>query len=86
MDELIVGIPDGVKLAPGDQVTLIGTGDDAAPTATELAASLGTINYEIGTSISARVPRVYMRNGQIVAVDDLTGPLEIPATQEYRGH
>lgn len=86
MDQLIVGILDGVSVAPGDQVTLIGTGDDAAPTATELAASLGTINYEIGTSISARVPRVYMRNGQIVAVDDLTGPLEIPATQEYRGH
>jgi alanine racemase len=73
MDQLIVGLTDSSLLQVGDSVTLIGDGSDAAPTADDLAAMLGTINYEIVTSIAARVPRVYVQRGEVVAVEDLMG-------------
>lgn len=77
MDQMVLGVPEGADLAIGHEVTLIGNGDDAAPTATDLAKQLDTINYEITTAILGRVPRVYLKKGQIVAVDDLTGPIDI---------
>jgi alanine racemase len=86
MDQMMVGVPDGREVAVGDEVTLIGPGDDASPTAEALGELIGTINYEVVTTIAARVPRVYTRAGQIVGVDDLTGPAEISASaQESRG-
>jgi len=85
MDQLVVGLAADSNLAIGDEVTLFGDGSDAAPTADELAGLIDTINYEIATSIAARVPRVYMKTGQIVAIDDLTGPVDLSATtQESR--
>jgi alanine racemase len=42
----------------GDEVVIIGKQGTEEVTADELAAKLGTINYEIVTSISHRVPRV----------------------------
>ncbi|MNV85956.1 Alanine racemase [compost metagenome] len=35
-------------------------------TAEELAAHLGTVNYEIVCMISHRVPRVYVEEGRVV--------------------
>lgn len=45
----------GIDVKPGDMVTVFG--DD--PTIFELADILGTIPYEILTSVAYRVPRVY---------------------------
>ena len=42
----------------GDEVVIIGRQGAAQLTADELAATLGTINYEIVTGIGARVPRI----------------------------
>jgi alanine racemase len=81
MDQLIVGVPGGSALQVGDTVTLIGRGDDAAPAAGELAEMLGTINYEIATSVAARVPRVYLREGEVVAVEDLSGLRSAPSSE-----
>ena len=44
-----------------DEVVVFGQQGNEAITADELAAKLNTINYEIVTSISGRVPRVYIR-------------------------
>ena len=44
-------------VAPGDEVVLIGTQGAHTITADDLAAQLGTINYEICTSIGPRVER-----------------------------
>ena len=41
--------------------------DGKAQTADDLAAALGTLNYEIVTAISRRVPRRYRRGGKVVA-------------------
>jgi alanine racemase len=46
------------RIALGDEVVLIGRQGAEEVTADELAARLGTINYEIVTRIGARVPRV----------------------------
>lgn len=43
-----------------DEVVVFGQQGDGSVTADELAAILNTINYEIVTSISARVPRIYI--------------------------
>jgi alanine racemase len=42
----------------GDEVVIIGVQQAAEITADELADKLGTINYEITTAISHRVPRI----------------------------
>ena len=42
----------------GDDVVIIGRQGDEEITADELAGRLGTINYEIVTGISRRVPRI----------------------------
>ncbi len=46
------------QVALGDEVVIIGRQRDEQVTADELAQKLGTINYEVVTAISQRVPRV----------------------------
>lgn len=56
MDQLMIDIGDEVA-APGDEVTLLGPG---GPTAAELAGLVGSIPYEVLTSIGRRVEREYL--------------------------
>lgn len=56
---LDVGKLSGVQLE--DEVVVFGQQRDESITADELAAELNTINYEIVSTITARVPRVYCR-------------------------
>lgn len=51
------GVPEA---ALEDEVVVFGRQGDAAVTADELAARRGTINYEITSAITARVPRYYL--------------------------
>lgn len=46
------------RVKPGDEAVIIGTQQAAEITADELANKQGTINYEIVTAISHRVPRI----------------------------
>jgi alanine racemase len=46
------------RVTLGDEVVIIGRQGTEEITADELAAKLGTINYEIVTAISRRVPRI----------------------------
>ena len=55
---LDVGMLNNVRIE--DEVVIFGVQGEAAITADELAEELNTINYEIVTSITARVPRVYL--------------------------
>ena len=63
MDNITVDLGPEDPPAPGTPATLIGGGILAE----EVAARLGTINYEVTCGISARVPRVYHRDGAPVA-------------------
>jgi alanine racemase len=51
----------------GDEVTLIGARDGGRITAEEVARRLDTINYEITCGISARVPRIHHRDGEVLS-------------------
>jgi alanine racemase len=56
---LDVGSIENVQI--GDEVVIFGRQGDETLTVDEMAASLNTINYEIVTTITARVPRVYLK-------------------------
>ena len=56
---LDVGAISGVALE--DEVVVFGEQGNGAVTADEIASSLDTINYEIVSSITGRVPRVYLK-------------------------
>ena len=60
MDQLMVAVDPAIadQVTPGDEVVLIGRQGAEEITATEIAQRLGTIAYEVLTSVSARVPRV----------------------------
>ena len=59
MDQSVVCIDDGEAYI-GDEVILIGSQGEKEITADDLAKKIGTINYEILTNISHRVPRIYL--------------------------
>jgi alanine racemase len=62
MDQCLVDVTElRGSVALGDEVVLIGRQGNEEVTADEMAKTLGTINYEIVTSISRRVPRLEMR-------------------------
>jgi alanine racemase len=55
---LDVGSIDNVQV--GDEAVIFGQQGNESLTVDEMASSLNTINYEIVTTITARVPRVYL--------------------------
>ncbi|HZG75116.1 MAG TPA: alanine racemase [Paenibacillus sp.] len=63
MDQCMVRVDDG-EAEVGDEVVLFGTQGEETIPVEELAAKLGTINYEITCMVSHRVPRVYVKQGQ----------------------
>lgn len=64
MDQCMVKLP---KLYPaGTQVTLIGKCGADEISVDEIARKLSTINYEIVCMMGPRIPRKYMRNGEVV--------------------
>ena len=71
MDQLIIDVSNIDNVQQGDIVTLYGT--SPADTVTEVATKSNTINYEILCRITRRVPRVYTRNGEVVAVTEYLG-------------
>lgn len=60
MDQFMVDVTAVPGVKAGDEAVLMGTQGSESVTADELAGLLGTINYEIVTSISPRMPRVYI--------------------------
>jgi alanine racemase len=59
MDQCMVDVGDD-PVEIGSEVVLIGSQGKECITADEIAARLGTINYEVTCMISDRVPRVYI--------------------------
>jgi alanine racemase len=64
MDQTTIELgPDEPVVKPGDEVVLLGRQSGSEITVQEMAEWMGTITYEVYTSISARVERRYMFNG-----------------------
>jgi len=58
MDQTIVSVQHIPEARAGDEVVLIGTQGNERITAEDVAAKLGTINYEVVSALLARVPRL----------------------------
>lgn len=68
MDQVLVDVSAAPETAMGDEAILLGgPGGDSFAQGAEKA---GTISYELLCAVSRRVPRVYLRGGETVAVDD----------------
>ena len=65
MDQLMIDV-SGLDVKEDDTVTVFGYGGQSI---NELAELTRTIPYEIMTSVSERVPRVYIENGGIISAD-----------------
>jgi alanine racemase len=63
MDNITLDLGPETNVAVGDEVTLIGAQGTERVTAEEVARRMGTINYEVVSAVSARVPRLYHRDG-----------------------
>jgi alanine racemase len=68
MDQFVVEISGIKDVQPDDEVVLIGQQGDDALSAEEVAAWAETINYEVVTQLMPRVPRVYLRGGEVISI------------------
>lgn len=69
MDQIVVEAPPGVSGVAGETVHVLdGDPGCGAPSVDEIAALTGTNSYEILVGIAPRVPRVFVRGGEVVAV------------------
>ncbi|SEB07943.1 alanine racemase [Paenibacillus sp. 276b] len=71
MDQCMVSLQsfaaEAEEIQVGEEVVLIGHQSGAVITADEVASQLGTIPYEVICMMAHRIPRVYTRNGAVVA-------------------
>ena len=62
MDLTMLDVGHIPKVNLEDEVVMIGRQGNESITADEIASLLGTINYEVTSAITARVPRVFLKN------------------------
>ena len=60
MDQIMVDVSPAGRVAPGDEVAVIGRQGDFEIPATELAEKAGAIVWEIFTGLKGRVERIYL--------------------------
>ena len=66
MDQCMADVTEmDTPVCVGDTVTLFGDGENVPVTAGALAELIGTIHYELICLIGKRVPRIYIKNGQV---------------------
>ncbi|NFE95115.1 alanine racemase [Clostridium botulinum] len=68
MDQCMIDVTDIDDINVGDEVIILGEDGNLKLTANDLANSMGTINYEILCMLKYRIPRVYIKNGEIFNV------------------
>ena len=68
MDQFMVDVTHIPGVKPGDAVTIFGADGDVTITADEVAAKAQTIGYELICGIAPRVPRVYLKKGEVDSI------------------
>lgn len=63
MDQIMFEVPRDHPVLAGDNVTVIGRNGDNEVSVDDLAELVGTINYEIVTGLTNRLPRFYIASG-----------------------
>lgn len=66
MDQMMIDVSDIPDVKDGDSVIIMGSDGKITVSAEELASISNTINYEIVCNVGKRVPRVYIKNGEII--------------------
>ncbi len=70
MDQFMVDVSAIPGVTEGDEVTLIGADGGEEITMEELGAFSGRFNYELACDLGKRIPRVYLKGGEIVCTAD----------------
>lgn len=70
MDQTMLDVTDIENVYEGRQITVFGRDGGAYISVDEVAEKAGLINYEVLCSLSRRVPRVYIKNGEIFETTD----------------
>jgi alanine racemase len=73
MDQLTLDVTDIPDAREGDPVVVVGRQGSEQITFDDLAALAETISYELLTHLGKRLPRVYLRGGEVTAVTTLLG-------------
>lgn len=68
MDQFMVDVTDIEKVMVGDEVILVGTSEDKTISVEELVDNFGGFNYEFVCDINGRVPRVFIKNGEVIKI------------------
>ncbi len=69
MDQCMLDVTDlKEEVRVGDEVVIFGKQGDREITIEEVAAGIGTINYEVICIIGKRIPRVYIQDGKVSRV------------------
>lgn len=70
MDQFMVSLENIPDAAEGDEVTLIGEEQGLKITMEELGDLSGRFNYELACNLGKRIPRIYLKGGQVTAAKD----------------
>jgi alanine racemase len=68
MDLCLVDVTEVSGVEVGDEVVIIGKQNGAEITVHDVAAQIGTIPYEILCGLGKRVPKIYIKGGEIVGI------------------
>lgn len=66
MDQFMVDVTEIADVMCGDEVTLIGTDGGQTLTMEQLGEVSGRFNYEFACDLSKRIPRVFVKGGEVV--------------------
>ena len=66
MEQMMADVTYIPDVREGDSVIIMGSDGKNTVSCEELAALSGTINYEIVCNVGKRVPRVYIKRGEII--------------------
>ena len=66
MDQLMLDVSDIENVYEGTEVTVFGHDGDEFISVDDLAKIMGKINYEVVCLIGKRVPRIFLKNGEII--------------------
>ena len=68
MDQFMIDVTYIDDVKPGDEVILLGESNEIKFNADNLAKCMDSINYEVLCLLKKRVPRAYIKNGEIIHV------------------
>lgn len=70
MDQFMIDVTAVPDVKSGDEVTLVGTDGEETISIEDISDPDARFNYETVCLINKRVPRVYVKNGEIIKIED----------------